>query len=287
MICDIQQNTPEWLEWRRDKIGASDVAAIVGVSPYDTAYTLWERKLGLIPEKEKTFSMQRGSDLESEALRCFNEKFKLSLKPKVILSKCYEWAMASLDGYDGELCAVEIKCPNKDDHTIAINGKIPDKYFPQLQHQLMVANLPAMWYYSFDGTNGVSVFVEADTEYQNKMIEKELEFYKCIKEFTPPAMTERDYVRRNDLDWKELSTRYLNVKMQLKHLESEEKLLRDALVKASTGKNCIGGGLKLSKIARKGAVDYKIIPELIGIDLEMFRSDPVVSYRITETGGDL
>ena len=282
MIVDLQQNTPEWLEFRRLRIGASDAPVIMEVSPYTTPYTLWERKLELIPEKEKTFAMSRGSDLESDALRCFNETFGLTLQPQVLKFRCYDWMIASLDGYDG-VNAVEIKCPNKDDHKVALNGKVPDKYFPQLQHQMFVANLKNMWYYSYDGTNGVSVYLESDTDYQTKMIEKELEFYRCIKEFVPPTMTEKDYLKRNDLAWRELSQRYLNVKMRLKQFESEEKHLRDALVKASTGKPSIGGGLKLSKTVRKGAVDYKIIPELIGIDLEMFRSDPVVSYRITET----
>ena len=47
------QNTPEWLEWRRSRIGASDAAAILGVSQWDSAFDLWQRKLGIIPEQEK------------------------------------------------------------------------------------------------------------------------------------------------------------------------------------------------------------------------------------------
>ena len=43
MIVDLQQNTPEWLEFRRLRIGASDAPVIMEVSPYTTPYTLWER----------------------------------------------------------------------------------------------------------------------------------------------------------------------------------------------------------------------------------------------------
>jgi putative phage-type endonuclease len=287
MICDLQQNTPEWLEWRRDKIGASEVAAILGVSPYDTAYTLWERKLGLIPEKEKTFAMQRGHDLEDKIRNDFIKESGIDLEPKVLTSEEHPFLIASLDGIslDGKT-VIEIKCPNKEDHFLAKKGEVPSKYFPQLQHQCFVCGIENVIYLSHNGIETVSVVVNRWDEYIKVMIEKELEFYKCIKEFTPPNMTERDYLKRNDLEWRELSERYLNVKTRLKQYESEEKYLREALVKASTGKASIGGGLKLSKIVRKGAIDYKIIPELIGIDLEMFRSDPVVSYRITETWGD-
>lgn len=284
MICDLQQNTPEWELFREDKLGASDIAPILGISPWETAYTLWERKLNLIPKKEKTQAMQRGSDLESKALRCFNQENGLLLSSRVVVSNFYDWAMASLDGFDVDnRIGVEIKCNGKENHKKAINGEIPDYYICQMQHQMFCAELDYMWYYSFDGENGIQLEVKRDKQFIENMLEKEIEFYKCMKEFIPPNMTEKDYLRREDLAWRDLSERYLNVKAQLKQFESEEKYLREALVKASSGKNSLGGGIKICKSVRKGAVDYKIIPELIGIDLEIFRSDPVVSWRITET----
>lgn len=39
----------DWLAERRRGIGASDAAAILGVSPYKTAYQVWVDKLGLLP----------------------------------------------------------------------------------------------------------------------------------------------------------------------------------------------------------------------------------------------
>jgi putative phage-type endonuclease len=283
MICDLQQNTPEWLAFRRYKIGASDAPIIMNESPWTTPFQLWERKLNLVQEKEQSPAMKRGSELESLALKTFNEEMGLSLEPKVILSKQHDWAMASLDGYDESRYAVEIKCPNSEDHATAMKGKVPEKYFPQLQHQMFVANLPHMWYYSFDGKKGILVWLESNTEYQCKMLEKEFEFYKCMKEFVPPTMNAKDFLKRSDLEWRDLSQRYLSVKGRLTQLESEEKYLKDALVKASGGQNCIGEGLRISKTVRRGSVDYKLIPELNGVDLEEFRSDPIVSWRVTET----
>jgi len=277
------QGTPEWLEMRKKMITATDACVIMNVSPFLTPLALWEQKLNLRPPQEKTFAMSRGSDLESEALRCFNESMGLSLRPQVVKCRCYEWAMASLDGFDGERVAVEIKCPGAQDHNLALNGKIPDKYYPQLQHQMLVAGLGSMWYYSFDGIGGVALKVSMDEDYQNRLLGKEKEFYKCMIEFTPPDMTERDYQIKNEHEFLEVCEQYKLVKNELKLLEQFEQELRQKLVKASCGQNTIGGGLKISKSIRKGAVDYKIIPELIGVDLEMFRSDPVVSWRITES----
>ncbi len=282
MILDLQQNTPEWLSFRKFKIGASDAPVIMGVSPWTTPLQLWERKLDLVPEKQKTYSMQRGSDLENDALNCFNAIMGLSLQPKVVLCRCYDWAIASLDGFDGDKIAVEIKCPGFEDHQKAINGIIPDKYYPQLQHQMLVAGLGSMWYYSFDGCAGVALKVSMDEEYQNTLLGKEKEFYKCMTDFIPPIMTERDYQIKNDQEFLEACEQYKLVKKELKLLEQFEQELRQKLVKASCGQNTIGGGLKISKSIRRGLVDYKIIPELESINLDMFRSDPVVSWRITE-----
>lgn len=286
MMCDLQQNTPEWLAFRRSKIGASDAPIIMQVNPWTTPLQLWERKLGLVPEQEKTQQMLRGSDLESTALRCFNEKTGFTLQPKVVVSRCYEWMMASLDGFDEIGNAVEIKCPGREDHELALKGKIPQKYYPQLQHQMFVAGLESMFYASYDENSLTYRVVCADKEYQMKMFEMEVEFYQCMREFTPPTMTERDYQIKNDSYYINLCEQYKNVKKELNKLQNYEKDIRQTLLKAAGECNTVGGGLKITKSVRRGHVDYSIIPELQGIDLDIFRADPVVSWRITDTGDE-
>ncbi|WP_308006141.1 YqaJ viral recombinase family protein, partial [uncultured Porphyromonas sp.] len=53
-------NREDWLESRTEGIGASDIATIVGLNPYETPYSLWRRKLGLDPAKEETLPMKLG-----------------------------------------------------------------------------------------------------------------------------------------------------------------------------------------------------------------------------------
>jgi predicted phage-related endonuclease len=43
----MQQQTPEWLEFRKNKIGASDAPIIMETSPWKTPYQLWLEKLSL------------------------------------------------------------------------------------------------------------------------------------------------------------------------------------------------------------------------------------------------
>lgn len=54
----------EWLEARKEGIGASEVATIVGLNPWETPYQLWRRKTGLDPSKAMTTAMQTGHILE-------------------------------------------------------------------------------------------------------------------------------------------------------------------------------------------------------------------------------
>ena len=54
----------EWLEARKDGIGASEVATVVGLNPWETPYQLWRRKVGIDPPKPMNAAMNTGHILE-------------------------------------------------------------------------------------------------------------------------------------------------------------------------------------------------------------------------------
>lgn len=58
------KNREEWLTARRDGIGASEVATVVGLNPWETPYQLWRRKRGIDKAKDETFAMKAGHYLE-------------------------------------------------------------------------------------------------------------------------------------------------------------------------------------------------------------------------------
>lgn len=49
LLGDHEPNTPEWHALRESGIGASEIAAVVGLSPYESAFSLWHRKKGNLP----------------------------------------------------------------------------------------------------------------------------------------------------------------------------------------------------------------------------------------------
>lgn len=278
-----QQNTDEWLEMRKNKIGASDAAVIMGISPWMTAYGLWEEKVGIREPRVLTKRMARGNDLEETAREAFIKMTGIVVFDQVVFHPDFEWMMASLDGIDIEgKNIVEIKCPGHEDHQIAVKGNVPAKYYPQLQHQMAVTGLDESYYFSFDGVEGVIVKVKRDQEYIDILIQKEAKFYHCMQTLEAPKLTDRDFVEKNDELWRVASESWIKCQNSLEDLKAREEELRETLVCLSGKSNAVGSGIKVSRILRKGNVDYKNVPELHGIDLEQYRKPTTEFWRISQ-----
>lgn len=54
----------EWLAARRQGVTASEIAVVMGLSPYDSPFALYHRKRGDLPDVEDTDAMERGRILE-------------------------------------------------------------------------------------------------------------------------------------------------------------------------------------------------------------------------------
>ncbi len=63
----------QWLAARREGIGASEVATIVGLNPWETPYQLWRRKVGLDEAKPMSAAMAAGHILEDGVARYWAE----------------------------------------------------------------------------------------------------------------------------------------------------------------------------------------------------------------------
>ena len=71
----------EWLERRRSGIGGSDVAPILGMSKWRTAYDVWLSKTAETPEEDRTtMPMLLGNVLEPEVLRLYEQQTGVSVR---------------------------------------------------------------------------------------------------------------------------------------------------------------------------------------------------------------
>ena len=275
---DLEQNTPDWLEFRRNKIGASDAPIILGKSPFKTAHKLYTEKHEANPQIQSE-AMKRGHDLEPIARAAFNESAPLFynipdiyVTPLVVQSDAYEWMIASLDGIDIiNRILVEIKCPGEKDHRCALNGTIPGHYYAQLQHQMYVTDYDEMCYFSYRDGSYIILTCKRDDEFIKQMIVEEKKFMACLETSTPPQLSDRDYEDRDDIEFIDTAYRYAEVEKNLVQLQDEKERLRELLVTLSNQKNCRGAGVKIAHNFRKGAIDYAKIPDLKVIDLERYR----------------
>lgn len=278
-IMDIPQGSPEWHALRKTKITATDASIIMGASHWKTRIQLYHEKLSNDPPMLPNARMQRGIDLEPIARGLFNLKTGYDTHPVVAVKG---FTMASFDGMDSQMgCVVEIKCPGEKDHSVALQGKIPEHYYPQVQHQIYVSGVQIAYYFSFDGKDGVIVEVPRDDDYIEKMLEEEKKFYECLMNKTPPEPAEGDYIERNDQLWERCASNYRDICEKIKELEKEEEELRKQLIFLSGESNTKGGGISLCQVQRKGNVDYSKIPELKGIDLDQYRKGSINSWRIS------
>lgn len=247
-------------EWRRFGIGSSDAMIIMGTAPkgWGTPREVWEEKyLGKVRERS-TPAMSRGVELEPVARQCFQDIVGTSVPPEKLIHPQHSWVRASLDGISSDRkIAVEIKCPGKDDHKLALSKKVPEKYWPQVQHQLLVTGLDGMYYFSFDGKDGVIVEVARDHAYIDKMFEEEKKFWDLVLNGTPPELTEADYVCRSDNSlWVATAKELNNIKNEVKALKERESHLSDKLKSLSEGRSSKDGDFAYQKQLAQGAIDY-------------------------------
>lgn len=275
----LQQGTPEWVEMRNNYIGGSDAPVIMNASPWKTRYQLMEEKLGL-SKPFQSQAMKRGIEMEENARSHFEKLTGYVVFPTVVISKKRPWQMASMDGLTIEKdTAVEIKCPGAEDHQLAEKGKVPEHYFPQLQHQMEVCDLDIMFYFSFDGKNGKILEVKRDQSYIDLMNEEEKKFWDLRQKNEMPELSERDFIEMNGIEWRSISDKWKDVYLRLKQIEKEEENLREELIKMSDNRNSRGNGVSLTRYLAKGSVDYHSIPQIKGIDLEAYRKPSSVRWR--------
>lgn len=158
---NVEQGSVEWLELRRTKRAASETAAVMGLSPWQKPKDIVLAKQG--KQQKSNFAMQRGQSLEPIARQAYEEIVGM-LRPAVFVNGDY---LASLDGIDfWNSLVVEIKCPVKGKESdlwkLVEMGEVPCHYKVQIQHQLMVTELPEAHLWVFDGIDGIAVTLKSD-----------------------------------------------------------------------------------------------------------------------------
>lgn len=70
----IFNSREEWLAARNEGIGASEVASVLGLNPWETPYQLWRKKRGIDKPQEENFFMKAGHYLEDAVARFYADE---------------------------------------------------------------------------------------------------------------------------------------------------------------------------------------------------------------------
>lgn len=179
----------DWLTKRSAGIGASDVAGIVGLSPWSTPFTVWaEKKLGY--SQDPTEAMTWGQKLENVVIDEYEERTGIAVDDRQLLvhHPGDEWMMATLDGV-----AYESHDDARDDHERKLGalgnvevktdsqwgrwGDVPDHYQIQVQWQMYVDGLEHAWVVVLHGGRNFEVYEMAqDSRVQQSLVAKASEF---------------------------------------------------------------------------------------------------------------
>jgi putative phage-type endonuclease len=281
-IHNFEQGTSDWLNFRKGKLSASKAATVLGLSPYQTCFQLFEEELGLREPQVSAPHMQAGLEIEDDARQWFFDRLGCEVSPTVVSSKKNPLFIASLDGMstDGKTI-LEIKKNNKELHELAVSGKLPSHYNAQVQHQMYVTGLKSCHYLSWRKEPAL-VVVKRDDVFIEKMVEAELEFKKMLDNLTPPALCERDYEDlSDDMDLEKLVTLYNTDVRALKFLEERVERKKQEIKVRIGDKNAKGNGWRVTRYTIKGRVNYDAIDALKSVDLDLYRKPVSVSFRIT------
>jgi len=160
-IIDLVQGSPEWLAHRLKYRNASETPAVMGLSPWVTPEQLREIRTGKRVQ-EVTYPMRRGMMLEPKARATYEDETGIVMEPAVMVDGEYS---SSLDGltFQGDLI-LEIKCPMKGRESetweAVAGGVVPEHYYYQVQHQLMVSGAELCHFYVYDDKEGMGTMIE-------------------------------------------------------------------------------------------------------------------------------
>lgn len=188
----------EWLALRRNFIGGSDAAAVVGLSPFSSPYRVWAEKSGLIEGFGGNLATEVGSFLEEFVAGLFERETgrKVRRLNASIVNTDYPWAIADVDRVlVGTKEGLEIKTTSALATKKFKGGEFPTQYYCQCVHYLGVLG-PEWQRWHLAVLIGNSDFrtytIERDEDEIAALMKAESELMERIKNGTPPETHDGD-----------------------------------------------------------------------------------------------
>lgn len=187
--------TPElrenWLAERSQGIGASEVAAIVGASPWMSPIEIWQQKTGRTEPVTENESMRWGSLLEPVVIGEYERRNGVVVtgRQRFVRHPLMPFFAATLDGVAGDKL-IEIKTTSafSKDFGDEESDEIPDQYRVQIHAQMAVTGLERAELVVLIGGQRLKVYpVERHVPLVNLIEDRVGEFWRFVQDDTPPT----------------------------------------------------------------------------------------------------
>lgn len=187
---DMMTDRAAWLAERRKGIGGSDVAAILGLSPYRSALDVYRDKRGELVEQPENDAMRWGNRLEPVVRQEYSDQTgrAVLIPGDMLRHERHDFMLANLDGFTEDGRIFEAKTartaqgwgePGSDE--------VPQGYLFQVQHYMAVTGYPVADIAVLIGGSDFRIYtVEADRELHDMLVDAEAGFWQRVVEGDEP-----------------------------------------------------------------------------------------------------
>lgn len=305
-IVEQEQRSANWHEQRKKRLGGSEIASAIGISPYKSRRQLWLEKTDQVKQVDISNlpHVKRGIDAEPRCRELVEQIYGRKFPDRVFVHDEHPHFSASLDGFaepgEGKLfegCNVfpawsaEFKTMSLEKHMAVSRGEVPDYYEVQCQWNMLLSKTNFCVYASFrpewdgdpehDHEKLFHLVIKANPQRQAELLAGGVAFWRLVTTLEDPGSSDSDLQWVLEKDWLASAARYRAIKAQLSPLEKELKTLEEFL--KSRGP-VLCGGLRVTEAKVKGTVDMKRL-ELEAPDIfkhvEAYRKPDSKTLRIT------
>jgi len=265
---NLEQGSKEWHEYRRTKVGASEISYLFGCNPFCKAEDQEKYLIGLKLGFNTIFqnsAMKAGHDNEKEIVEYVEYAYDMPTQPLVGHTGNIS---ASFDGItlDHDM-VIEVKFSDSTYDSIKKNI-IPDHYELQVQQQLLVSGAEKAVFAAMQPQTRDIVMIEIfpDEAVHKEIVSKVDSFFERMnsKEWTENDFNEE---RTDDL-WLQLVDNYREAKLLEEEAKQKVKSAKDALIELSVGVRASGGGASVYPVKPRETINYKQIIKDNGIEID-------------------
>jgi putative phage-type endonuclease len=269
----FEPGSPEWHAARANGIGGSEISAVIGLSPFESAFSLWHRKRGLILPVQESEEMYWGKVHESGICAHYAKQHP---DQHVIPAGTYHgtgrpWQIVNPDRFSinratGEVIVIEAKT-SRDAEGWGEPGtdEVPVYYRAQVRWYLNALALrrsviPVL----ISGSEYREYVIEADDADAELMLTRGEEFIRSVQDGTRPAIDGHTATYRaikeipdalDDIDIEidpELRDRYWAALDACKEAETEKRHAAGLVLdEIGTGKRAVTGRTKVATRSTK------------------------------------